>query len=89
MVRILAAGDLHDSKATAERLAKKALDEKVELIILTGDIHGYTHGNEKILEPLIKTKKKILFVPGNCENTEEYQRLKESAQRITFPPSPS
>jgi uncharacterized protein len=81
-MKILAAGDFHDNKRTVQRLAKKALDEKVDLIILTGDIHSYVKGDNNILNPLKKTKKKILFVPGNCENMEEYQQLKESAKSI-------
>jgi uncharacterized protein len=81
-MKILAAGDFHDNKRAVERLAKKALDEKVDLIILTGDVHSYVPGDDRILDPLRKTKKKILFVPGNCENMEEYQRLKESAKSI-------
>jgi predicted phosphodiesterase len=32
MVRILAAGDFHDDKRSVKRIAKKALDEKVDLI---------------------------------------------------------
>jgi uncharacterized protein len=81
-MKILAAGDFHDNKRAVERLAKKALDEKVDLILLTGDIHSYTVGDDSIMDPLRKTKKKILFVPGNCENNEEYQKLKESAKSI-------
>ena len=82
MVKILAASDIHDHKASVKRLAKKALDEHVDLIILAGDIHSYSEGNENILEPLKKTNKKILFIPGNCENTEEYDRIKNTAKSI-------
>lgn len=81
-MKILAAGDFHDNKGAVERLAKKALEEKVDLIILTGDIHSYTPGDGSIMGPLKKLNKKILFVPGNCENTEEYERLKDSAKSI-------
>ncbi|MBT7706707.1 hypothetical protein HN747_04640 [archaeon] len=82
MVKILAASDIHDHKASVKKLAKKALDEHVDLIILAGDIHSYSEGNKNILDPLKKTNKKILFIPGNCENTEEYNRIKDSAKSI-------
>ncbi len=82
MTRILAAADIHDSKSAIEQLAKKALEKKVDLVILAGDIHSYHEGDENILEPLIKTRKKILFVPGNCESHVEHEHLKKSMKSI-------
>ncbi len=82
MTRILAAADIHDSKSAVKKLAKKALEEKVDLVILAGDIHSYHEGDENILEPLLKTKKKILFVPGNCESHVEHEHLKKSMKSI-------
>jgi putative phosphoesterase len=81
-LRILAASDLHDSKTAVEKLAKRALEEKVDLIILAGDIHSYGEGDKNILAPLLKTKKKILFVPGNCETSIEHERLRKDAKSI-------
>ncbi len=82
MTRILAASDIHDSKSAVEKLAKKALEKKVDIVILAGDIHSYHEGDENILEPLIKTKKKLLFVPGNCESHAEHEHLKKSMKSI-------
>jgi hypothetical protein len=82
MTRILAAADFHDSKLAVKRLAKMALDEKVDLIILAGDIHSYGDGDKDILKPLIATKKKILFVPGNCETHAEHERFRKDIKSI-------
>lgn len=81
-LKILAASDLHDSKSAVQKLAKKALEEKVDLIILAGDIHSYHEGSKNTLAPLLKTKKKILFVPGNCETEVEHEILKKQAKSL-------
>ncbi len=82
MVKILAAGDIHDNKEIMEKLAKKAINEKVDLIILAGDIHDYNTGDKEILSPLLETKKRILFVPGNCDTLDECSELKKKAKSI-------
>ena len=37
-MKILAAGDIHGDSALAEKLAKKAEDENVDLVVLCGDL---------------------------------------------------
>jgi putative phosphoesterase len=81
-MRILAASDIHDNKSAVKNLAKKALEEKVDLIILAGDIFSYDYGDKDLLQPLEKLKNKILFVPGNCESDEEYEYLKKGCKSI-------
>lgn len=81
-LRILAASDFHDDLKSMEALAKKAVKQKVDLVILAGDIHSYDTGNENILKPLLKTKKKLLFVPGNCESHEEHERFRKDMKSL-------
>lgn len=81
-LRILAAADFHDNKKAIEGIAKKAVKEKVDLVVLAGDIHSYHDGDESIIEPLLKTKKKLLFIPGNCETHAEHERFKKSMKSI-------
>ena len=67
-MRIMSAGDLHGDMGLAKKLAKKAADEKVDLVILCGDI---TEGDEKtdnMIGPFLKFNKKVLLVPGNHES---------------------
>ena len=73
-LRILAAGDFHGDSKTAERLAKKAEKEKVELVILTGDIVGLTPG-KNLIKPFKDRGQKVIFVPGNWETQEEANTL--------------
>ncbi len=71
--RILAAGDLHGSEAVAERLSIKAKKEKVDLVVLAGDLNGSyeTEKPESIVEPFRKNKQKVVFVPGNWDSSLE------------------
>jgi len=67
--KILAAGDFHGDSGTAKKLAEKAEKEKVDLVILTGDITGFVE-IENLLKPFIEKNKKVIFVPGNWETAE-------------------
>jgi len=67
--KILAAGDFHGDSSASKRLAEKAAKEKVDLVILTGDITGLIE-TSNILKPFIDKGEKVVFVPGNWESTE-------------------
>lgn len=67
-LKILAVGDLHGDSSKASKLAKIALKEKVDLVVLAGDL---TFGEERIdylIGPFVKNKLRVLFVPGNHES---------------------
>ncbi len=68
-LRILAAGDIHGDAQLAEKLAKQAKREKVDLVILTGDITGLVE-TENLIKPFKKRNEKVLFVPGNWDSPE-------------------
>ncbi len=67
--KILAAGDFHGDSSVSKRLAEKAEKEKVDLVVLTGDITGLIE-TDNILKPFIDKGEKVVFVPGNWESTE-------------------
>ena len=81
-LRILAAADLHGDVGIAKRLSAKGNREKVDLVVLAGDIYGYEDSNEDILGPFVKAGQKVVFVPGNCDFDEEHEALKRSAKSI-------
>ena len=66
-LRILAAGDIHGNTKLARELAEKAKKEKVDLVILTGDIVGLIE-TENIIKPFIDRNEKVVFVPGNWDS---------------------
>jgi len=67
--KILAAGDFHGDSSVSKRLAEKAEKEKVDLVILTGDITGLIE-TDNLLKPFIDKGEKVIFVPGNWESKE-------------------
>jgi hypothetical protein len=76
-LRILAAGDLHGDLGIAKKLATKGKKEKVDLVVLAGDLHGYEGEGEGILEPFRKAGQRVVFVPGNSDFDEDMRKLGE------------
>ncbi len=68
-LRILAASDLHGESKLAIRLAKKAEKEKVDLVVLCGDIVGFME-TKNIIKPFKDRKQKVIIVPGNHDTPE-------------------
>ena len=75
-MKILAAGDFHSDSKTAKRLAIMAKKEKVDIVILLGDIVGTVY-SKNLIKPFIERKQKVLFVPGNWESSETVRNFKE------------
>lgn len=69
-LKILAASDLHGSSDLAKRLAEKAEKNKVDLVLLLGDING-TSKSKNLISPFKKINKPVLFVPGNWDTSFE------------------
>jgi uncharacterized protein len=67
-MRILASGDLHGDQGLAKKLAEKAEKEKVDLVILCGDITHFDKSTENMIGPFVKKKQKVLLVPGNHDS---------------------
>ena len=66
--KILAIGDIHGDTGLVKKLADKAVKEKVDLVILAGDITFAEQSTKNLIGPFIKAKKKVLLVPGNHES---------------------
>ena len=76
MVRILAFGDIHSDKRKARELAKQAKDEKVDLVILTGDL-TYNDDLSGIIGPFSAVGVKVLVIHGNHEDSSCLNVLEE------------
>ena len=76
-MKILASGDLHGDMGLAEKLAKKAEEEQVDLVILCGDLTFHEQSTENLIGPFIKRNKKVLMVPGNHESVATVDFLAE------------
>ncbi len=66
-MKIFAAGDLHGDKNLAKRLAQRASKEKVDFVVLCGDLTMGEQSTEGIIGPFKKKGLKVLLVPGNHE----------------------
>ena len=65
--KILAASDLHGDSKQAKRLAEKAVKENVDLVVLCGDLTGWTETKD-IIKPFKDKDKRVLIIPGNWDS---------------------
>ena len=66
-MKILAAGDIHGDTRLAEELSKKAKKEKVDFVVLCGDLTQFDKLDSPLISPFTKKKLKVIFIPGNHE----------------------
>lgn len=68
IMKILATGDLHGDTRLAEKLAKTAQDENVDLVIIAGDITNFHGSTDNLIGHFKKRNQKVLIIPGNHES---------------------
>lgn len=66
-LKILAIGDLHGDSRQASKLAEKAKKEKVDLVILSGDLTFAEQSIDYLVGPFAKKNLNVLIIPGNHE----------------------
>lgn len=66
-LKILAVGDLHGDSRQAFKLAEKAKREKVDLVILSGDLTFAEANLDYLVGPFAKRKLDVFIIPGNHE----------------------
>ena len=76
-MKILASGDIHGDTLLAEKLAKKAEQEKIDLVVLCGDLTYAEQSTEGIIGPFVKRNKKVVLIPGNHESVATADFLAE------------
>lgn len=76
-MKILAAGDIHGDSKLAERLAQRAEDENVDLVVLCGDLTFAERETRNILAPFVKKNKRVVLIPGNHESNATADFLAE------------
>lgn len=65
--KILAASDLHGDTRHIKKLATKAEKENADLVILCGDITGWTD-TKNLIKPFKDKHKNVLILPGNWDS---------------------
>ena len=68
-LRVLAASDFHGDSRVFREVASKVKDLHAGIVIVCGDIthFGSVQEAKALLEPLVKLRLPVLFVPGNCD----------------------
>ena len=66
-LKILAASDIHGDSKLVRKLAEKAEKEDVDLVVLCGDIVGWSETKD-IIKPFKDKNKRVLILPGNWDN---------------------
>lgn len=66
-LRILAASDIHGDSKLVKKLADRCEKENVDLVVLCGDITGWTETNN-LIKPFKDRGKKVLILPGNWDS---------------------
>jgi len=67
-LKILAAGDIHGDTSIVKKLANRAQKEKVDLVVLCGDLTMAEDSTENLIGPFVKKNQKVLLIPGNHES---------------------
>ena len=73
-MKFLAVGDIHGDVDLAKELSKKANDEKVDFVVICGDISRSDEGFEGIMGLF---KQKVFLVPGNHDSEATVNFLAE------------
>jgi len=74
-LKILAIGDIHGDTRLAEKLAKRAKKENVDIVIIAGDLTWLEQSTKNIVGPFVKEKKEVLLIPGNHETMPTIKML--------------
>lgn len=75
--KILAIGDIHGDSRLMKKLAQQAKDEKVDIVILAGDLTYADEEFKDVIKPFTDLKKQVLLIPGNHEGVATTDILAE------------
>ncbi len=76
-MKILALSDIHGDKNFMRKMAQKGFDEKVDLVILAGDLADHRGNVEGLVGPLKEKGLEVAILPGNHEGLAEVEFLCE------------
>jgi len=67
-MKILATSDIHGDSRWVKELAKKASKEKIDLVLLCGDLTYGEEFSENLIGPFKEKGLKVALIPGNHES---------------------
>ena len=87
-LKILAASDIHGDSKLVRKLAEKAEKEDVDLVVLCGDIVGWSETKD-IIKPFKDKNKRVLILPGNWDNFATADFVAGPKNCVSFPGDPA
>jgi uncharacterized protein len=76
-MKILAVSDVHGDKFFMQRMAQKGIQEKVDLVIIAGDLVNFGEMPEGLIGPFKKAGLEVAIIPGNHEGMADINFLVE------------
>ena len=70
-MKILALSDVHGDRSFIKRMAEKGAKEKVDLVILAGDLVDHEGSPEGLVGPFLEKGLEVAVMPGNHEGLAE------------------
>ena len=70
-MKILALSDVHGDTAFMRKMAERGVQEKVDLVILAGDLLNFDEPTEGLIRPFIEKGLEVAVIPGNHEGMAE------------------
>jgi len=80
-MKVLAIADVHGDKGLIKKIAKMADEEKVDLIVIAGDLTWFGQEVKGIISPFSKDKK-VLVVHGNHDPNDLTAVLEEAYKNV-------
>ncbi len=79
-MKILALSDVHGDRIFMREMAKKGAKEKVDLVILAGDLLDFDEPVDGLIGPFRELGLEVALLPGNHEGLAEIQTLADKYQ---------
>jgi uncharacterized protein len=76
-MKILALSDIHGDQAFAKAMAEKGQQEKVDLVVIAGDLKGFDGNIDGLIGPFKANGLEVAIMPGNHESMAEHNFLVE------------
>ena len=79
-MKILAISDVHNDRHFMQQMAQKGAEQKVDLVILAGDIFDEDQFQQGMIGPFKEKGLEVAVVPGNHEGLAEINAMVETYQ---------
>lgn len=76
-MKVLAISDVHGDTSFIQKMAKRGLNESVDLVIIAGDLTDHTGNLSGLIGPFKEKELEVAILPGNHEGLAEIEFLVE------------